>query len=451
MKKILIANRGEIAVRIIRACHDLGIQTVAIYSEGDKDALHTQIADEAYCVGPTQSKDSYLNIPNILSIATSTGCDGVHPGYGFLAENGDFAELCEACQLKFIGPSYESIQKMGIKDVAKAEMIAANVPVVPGSDGLVKSIADAKKIASEIGYPVIIKATAGGGGKGIRVARTEKELENGYRMTQQEAETAFGNGGLYLEKFIENFRHIEIQIIGDQFGNVIHLGERDCTIQRRMQKLVEESPSPILSETKRQEMGNAAVRAAKAVNYENAGTIEFIYDLNEDNFYFMEMNTRIQVEHPVTEMVTGIDLVKLQLKVAMGEALPYTQEDITINGHAIEYRINAENPYKNFMPSPGKITQYLAPGGYGVRIESACYTNYTIPPYYDSMVAKLIVHEPTRDEAIMTGIRALSEYLILGIGTTIPFHLKLMNNDIFRSGSFNTNFLEKYNIMDDSE
>ncbi|MGA4513613.1 acetyl-CoA carboxylase, biotin carboxylase subunit [Staphylococcus caledonicus] len=451
MKKILIANRGEIAVRIIRACHDLGIQTVAIYSEGDKDALHTQIADEAYCVGPTQSKDSYLNIPNILSIATSTGCDGVHPGYGFLAENGDFAELCEACQLKFIGPSYESIQKMGVKDVAKAEMIAANVPVVPGSDGLVESIADAKKIASEIGYPVIIKATAGGGGKGIRVARTEKELENGYRMTQQEAETAFGNGGLYLEKFIENFRHIEIQIIGDQFGNVIHLGERDCTIQRRMQKLVEESPSPILSDAKRQEMGNAAVRAAKAVNYENAGTIEFIYDLNEDNFYFMEMNTRIQVEHPVTEMVTGIDLVKLQLKVAMGEALPYTQDDITINGHAIEYRINAENPYKNFMPSPGKITQYLAPGGYGVRIESACYTNYTIPPYYDSMVAKLIVHEPTRDEAIMTGIRALSEYLILGIDTTIPFHLKLMNNDIFRSGSFNTNFLEKYNIMDDSE
>lgn len=451
MKKILIANRGEIAVRIIRACHDLGIQTVAIYSEGDKDALHTQIADEAYCVGPTQSKDSYLNIPNILSIATSTGCDGIHPGYGFLAENGDFAELCEACQLKFIGPSYESIQKMGIKDVAKAEMIAANVPVVPGSDGLVTSIEDAKQIAEEIGYPVIIKATAGGGGKGIRVARTEKELENGYRMTQQEAETAFGNGGLYLEKFIENFRHIEIQIIGDQYGNVIHLGERDCTIQRRMQKLVEESPSPILTNEQREEMGNAAIRAAKAVNYENAGTIEFIYDLNDNQFYFMEMNTRIQVEHPVTEMVTGIDLVKLQLKVAMGETLPYTQDDITINGHVIEYRINAENPYKNFMPSPGKITQYLAPGGYGVRIESACYTNYTIPPYYDSMVAKLIVHEPTREEAIMTGIRALSEYLILGIDTTIPFHLKLMNNDIFRSGSFNTNFLEQYNIMNDNE
>ncbi len=451
MKKVLIANRGEIAVRIIRACHDLGIQTVAIYSEGDKDALHTQIADEAYCVGPTQSKDSYLNIPNILSIATSTGCDAIHPGYGFLAENGDFAELCEACQLKFIGPSYQSIQKMGIKDVAKAEMIAANVPVVPGSDGLIDSIEDAKKVAKQIGYPVIIKATAGGGGKGIRVARNENDLENGYRMTQQEAQTAFGNGGLYLEKFIENFRHIEIQVIGDQFGNVIHLGERDCTIQRRMQKLVEESPSPILTDEKRKEMGKAAIRAAKAVNYENAGTIEFIYDLNENKFYFMEMNTRIQVEHPVTEMVTGVDLVKLQLKVAMGEPLPYTQDDITINGHAIEYRINAENPYKNFMPSPGKITQYLAPGGYGVRIESACYTNYTIPPYYDSMVAKLIVHEPTRDEAIMTGIRALSEYLILGIDTTIPFHLKLMNNDIFKSGDYNTNFLEKYNIMAESE
>lgn len=451
MKKVLIANRGEIAVRIIRACHDLGIQTVAIYSEGDEDALHTQIADEAYCVGPTQSKDSYLNIPNILSIATSTGCDAIHPGYGFLAENGDFAELCEACQLKFIGPSYQSIQKMGIKDVAKAEMIAANVPVVPGSDGLIDSIEDAKKVAKQIGYPVIIKATAGGGGKGIRVARNENDLENGYRMTQQEAQTAFGNGGLYLEKFIENFRHIEIQVIGDQFGNVIHLGERDCTIQRRMQKLVEESPSPILTDEKRKEMGKAAIRAAKAVNYENAGTIEFIYDLNENKFYFMEMNTRIQVEHPVTEMVTGVDLVKLQLKVAMGEPLPYKQDDITINGHAIEYRINAENPYKNFMPSPGKITQYLAPGGYGVRIESACYTNYTIPPYYDSMVAKLIVHEPTRDEAIMTGIRALSEYLILGIDTTIPFHLKLMNNDIFKSGDYNTNFLEKYNIMAESE
>lgn len=398
-------------------------------------------------MGPTQSKDSYLNIPNILSIATSTGCDAVHPGYGFLAENGDFAELCEACQLKFVGPSYESIQKMGIKDVAKDEMINANVPVVPGSDGLVDSIEDAKKTAEEIGYPVIIKATAGGGGKGIRVARDEKELENGYKMTQQEAETAFGNGGLYLEKFIENFRHIEFQIIGDQFGNVIQLGERDCTIQRRMQKLVEEAPSPILTPEKRHEMGQASIRAAKAVNYENAGTIEYIYDLDTDEYYFMEMNTRIQVEHPVTEMVTGINLVKLQLLVAMGEPLPFTQDDIKINGHAMEFRINAENPYKNFMPSPGKITQYLAPGGYGVRIESACYTNYTIPPYYDSMVAKLIVHEPTREETIMAGLRALSEFLVLGIDTTIPFHIRLLENEIFNSGQYSTKFLEQNDIM----
>ncbi|RIL90795.1 acetyl-CoA carboxylase biotin carboxylase subunit [Staphylococcus chromogenes] len=449
MKKILIANRGEIAVRIIRACHELGIQTVAIYSEGDKDALHTQLADEAYCVGPKQSKDSYLNIPNILSIATSTGCDGIHPGYGFLAENGDFAELCEAVQLKFIGPSYNSIQKMGIKDIAKEEMKRANVPVVPGSEGLVESIEQAIETANTIGYPVIIKATAGGGGKGIRIARNEDELVNGYKMTQQEAETAFGNGGLYLEKFIENFRHIEIQIMGDEHGNVIHLGERDCTIQRRMQKLVEEAPSPILSEKMRQEMGEAAVRAAKAVEYYNAGTIEFIYDLDEDKFYFMEMNTRIQVEHPVTEMVTGVDLVKLQIKVAMGEKLPYTQEDIQINGHAIEFRINAENPYKNFMPSPGKITQYLTPGGYGVRIESACYNNYMIPPYYDSMVAKLIVHQPSRDEAIMTGLRALNEFVVMGIDTTIPFHLRLLGHPVFREGFFSTKFLEIYDIMNE--
>ncbi|MGO3726685.1 ATP-binding protein, partial [Staphylococcus carnosus] len=329
------------------------------------------------------------------------------------------------------------------------EMIRANVPVVPGSEGLVESIEDAKKTAEEIGYPVIIKATAGGGGKGIRVARDEKELENGYKMTQQEAETAFGNGGLYLEKFIENFRHIEFQIMGDQFGNVIQLGERDCTIQRRMQKLVEEAPSPILTAEKRAEMGAASIRAAKAVNYENAGTIEYIYDLDTDDFYFMEMNTRIQVEHPVTEMVTGVDLVKLQLLVAMGEPLPFTQDDITINGHAMEFRINAENPYKNFMPSPGKITQYLAPGGYGVRVESACYTNYTIPPYYDSMVAKLIIHEPTREEAIMAGMRALSEYLVLGIDTTIPFHIRLLQNDVFRGGEYSTKFLEQNNIMNE--
>ncbi|MDO5374717.1 MAG: acetyl-CoA carboxylase biotin carboxylase subunit [Staphylococcus rostri] len=449
MKKVLIANRGEIAVRIIRACHELGIQTVAIYSEGDKDALHTQLADEAYCVGPKQSKDSYLNIPNILSIATSTGCDGIHPGYGFLAENSDFAELCEAVQLKFIGPSYQSIQKMGIKDVAKEEMKRANVPVVPGSDGLVTSIEHAIETANQIGYPVIIKATAGGGGKGIRIARDEEALINGYKMTQQEAETAFGNGGLYLEKYIENFRHIEIQIIGDEHGNVIHLGERDCTIQRRMQKLVEESPSPILTPEKRKEMGDAAVRAAKAVGYYNAGTIEFIYDLDDDAFYFMEMNTRIQVEHPVTEVVTGVDLLKLQLKVAMGETLPYKQEDIHINGHAMEFRINAENPYKNFMPSPGVITQYLTPGGFGVRIDSACYMNYAIPPHYDSMVAKLIIHGATREEVIMTSLRALNEFVIMGIDTTVPFHIRLLHHPIFQKGYFNTKFLEIHDVMNE--
>ncbi|MGV3041491.1 acetyl-CoA carboxylase biotin carboxylase subunit [Staphylococcus rostri] len=449
MKKVLIANRGEIAVRIIRACHELGIQTVAIYSEGDKDALHTQLADEAYCVGPKQSKDSYLNIPNILSIATSTGCDSIHPGYGFLAENSDFAELCEAVQLKFIGPSYQSIQKMGIKDVAKEEMKRANVPVVPGSDGLVTSIEHAIETANQIGYPVIIKATAGGGGKGIRIARDEEALINGYKMTQQEAETAFGNGGLYLEKYIENFRHIEIQIIGDEHGNVIHLGERDCTIQRRMQKLVEESPSPILTPEKRKEMGDAAVRAAKAVGYYNAGTIEFIYDLDDDAFYFMEMNTRIQVEHPVTEVVTGVDLLKLQLKVAMGETLPYKQEDIHINGHAMEFRINAENPYKNFMPSPGVITQYLTPGGFGVRIDSACYMNYAIPPHYDSMVAKLIIHCATREEVIMTSLRALNEFVIMGIDTTVPFHIRLLHHPIFQKGYFNTKFLEIHDVMNE--
>ncbi|UXR79301.1 MULTISPECIES: acetyl-CoA carboxylase biotin carboxylase subunit [unclassified Staphylococcus] len=447
MKKVLVANRGEIAVRIIRACRELGIQTVAIYSEGDKDALHTQLADEAYCVGPKQSKDSYLNIPNILSIATTTGCDGIHPGYGFLAENSDFAELCEAVQLKFIGPSYQAIQKMGIKDVAKEEMKRANVPVVPGSEGLVTTIEHAIETANKIGYPVIIKATAGGGGKGIRIAHDEESLINGYKMTQQEAETAFGNGGLYLEKFIENFRHIEIQIIADEHGNVIHLGERDCTIQRRMQKLVEEAPSPILSASKRQEMGEAAVRAAKAVGYTNAGTIEFIYDLDDDAFYFMEMNTRIQVEHPVTEVVTGIDLLKLQLKVAMGDVLPYKQEDVCINGHAMEFRINAENPYKNFMPSPGTITQYLTPGGYGVRIDSACYMNYAIPPYYDSMVAKLIIHAETREEVIQTSIRALNEFVIMGIDTTVPFHIRLLQHPVFQSGVYNTKFLDIHDVM----
>lgn len=447
MKKVLVANRGEIAVRIIRALKELNIQSVAVYSEADRDALHTQIADEAYCIGPKQSKDSYLNIPNILMIASSTGCDGIHPGYGFLAENANFAEMCEACQIKFIGPSHYSISKMGIKDVAKKEMIKADVPVVPGSDGLLESVEDALTLANQMGYPVILKATAGGGGKGIRVARNDEELRNGYMMTEQEAATAFGNPGLYLEKFIEEFRHVEIQILADQNGNVIHLGERDCTIQRRMQKLVEESPSPILDDTTRTAMGQAAVRAAEAVNYEGAGTVEFIYDLATKAFYFMEMNTRIQVEHPVTEMVTGIDLVKWQIKIAAGEILTIQQDDVKMSGHAIELRINAENPYKNFMPSPGQITQYVVPGGYGVRIDSACYTNYKIPPFYDSMVAKLIVHQPTRAEAIECAKRALDEFVVIGVDTTIPFHLALMENAIFKSNKYSTKFLEENEIL----
>ncbi|MGV2875182.1 acetyl-CoA carboxylase biotin carboxylase subunit [Macrococcus capreoli] len=447
MKKVLVANRGEIAVRIIRALKELNIQSVAIYSEADRDALHTQIADEAYCIGPKQSKDSYLNIPNILMIASSTGCDGIHPGYGFLAENANFAEMCEACQIKFIGPSHYSIAKMGIKDVAKQVMIDAQVPVVPGSNGLLENVEHALLLANQMGYPVIIKATAGGGGKGIRVARNDEELRKGYLMTEQEAATAFGNPGLYLEKFIEEFRHVEIQVLADQYGKVIHLGERDCTIQRRMQKLVEESPSPVLDEATRQSMGQAAVRAAEAVQYEGAGTVEFIYDLSTNDYYFMEMNTRIQVEHPVTEMVTGIDLVKWQIKIASGEPLTLSQEDIILTGHAIELRINAENPYKNFMPSPGLITQYVVPGGYGVRIDSACYTNYKIPPFYDSMVAKLIVHQPTREEAIDCAKRALDEFVVSGVDTTIPFHIALMEHPVFKSNDYSTKFLEQNEIL----
>lgn len=443
MRKVLIANRGEIAVRIIRALKELGIQSVAIYSEADREALHAQLADEAYCVGPKYSKDSYLNIPNILSIASATGCDGIHPGYGFLAENADFAEMCEACNIKFIGPGHAAINKMGIKDIAKKEMIKANVPVVPGSDGLVDTVEEAKSEAERIGYPVIIKATAGGGGKGIRVARNEEELETGFRMTEQEAEVSFGNKGLYIEKFIENFRHIEIQVLADSFGHTIHLGERDCTIQRRMQKLVEESPSPAITSETRAEMGAAAVRAAQVVGYESAGTIEFIYDLDSQQFYFMEMNTRIQVEHPVTEMVTSCDLVKWQIRIAAGEPLTLKQEDVQFTGHAIELRINAENPVKNFMPSAGEITQYLVPGGYGVRVDSACYNGYTIPPYYDSMVAKLIVHQPTREEAIQCALRALDEYIIMGIHTTIPFHQALLKHPVFRSAEYSTDFLNE--------
>lgn len=448
MKKVLIANRGEIAVRIIRACKELGIQSVAVYSEADADALHVKLADEAYCIGPKQSKDSYLSFPALLSVAEKTGADGIHPGYGFVSENADFAEACENAGIKFIGPSSDSIKIMGIKDVARTTMEAAGVPLVPGT-GIVPDIETGKEWAAKIGYPVIIKATAGGGGKGIRVARTEEDLVKGIEITQKEAAAAFGNPGVYLEKFIEYFRHCEIQVLADGYGNVVHLGERDCTVQRRMQKLVEEAPSPALSSERRAEMGAAAVKAAQACNYEGAGTIEFIYDYQEDKFYFMEMNTRIQVEHPVTEMISGVDLVQQQLKIASGEKLPFTQDDIKLNGWAIECRINAENAYKNFMPSAGTVDTYITPGGYGVRIDSAVYAGYTIPPYYDSMVAKLIVHADTREEAIAKMNRALSEFEVSGpgINTTIPFHQALMNNDVFKSAQFNTKFLEENDVL----
>lgn len=449
IKKLLVANRGEIAVRIIRASKELGIKTVAVYSEADRDSLHVQLADEAYCIGPAPSTESYLKIPNIISIATATGCDAIHPGYGFLAENADFAEICKEVNIKFIGPSAESIQKMGIKDIARQTMKEAGVPIVPGSDGVLADEEEAVKIAEEIGYPVIIKATAGGGGRGIRVARNEEELRNGFKITQKEAETAFGNPGVYLEKFIEDFRHVEIQVLADQHGNVIHLGERDCSIQRRLQKLVEETPSPAITPEIRQKMGEASVTAAKAVNYEGAGTIEYIFDRQSQQFYFMEMNTRIQVEHPVTEMVTGVDLIKEQIKIANGDKLSFKQEDINFNGWSIECRINAEDPFKNFMPQPGKVQNYLAPGGLGVRVDSAVYPGYSIPPYYDSMVAKLITYGATREEAISRMKRALDEFMIDGVKTTIPFHLKLMEHEVFVDGDFNTNFLTDYPIVDE--
>lgn len=447
IKKLLIANRGEIAVRVIRACREMGIETVAVFSEADREALHVQLADEAYCIGPTSSKESYLNFTNIISVATLTGCDAVHPGYGFLAENADFAELCRECKITFVGPSPEAITKMGTKDIARETMRAAGVPIVPGSTGIIQNSEEAIELSNKIGYPVIIKATAGGGGKGIRVAKNEQELIKGINITQQEALTAFGNPGVYIEKFIEDFRHVEIQVLADSFGNTIHLGERDCSIQRRLQKLLEESPSPALDGEIREEMGNAAVKAAKAVDYTGAGTVEFIYDYRNRKFYFMEMNTRIQVEHPVTEMVTGTDLIKEQIKVASGEKLTLSQKDVTFTGWAIECRINAENPEKNFMPSPGKIKMYLPPGGLGVRIDSAAYPGYSIPPYYDSMIAKVITYGNSREEAIAKMKRALSEFVVEGIHTTIPFHLKLLEHEKFVEGQFNTKFLELYDVM----
>lgn len=443
--KVLIANRGEIAVRIIRACRELGISTVAVYSQPDQDSLHVRLADEAYCIGPTLSKDSYLNFTNIMSVASLTECDAIHPGYGFLAENADFAEICESCNISFIGPSADAINRMGDKAVAKKTMKDAGVPVIPGSEGLIEDVNEAVMLARDIGYPVIIKATAGGGGKGIRIADDEESLIKQITTAQQEAQKAFGNAGVYLEKYLTGMKHVEIQIIADKHGNAVHLGERDCSVQRRRQKLVEEAPCPVLSDEIRERMGTAAVRAAKAVNYCGAGTLEFL--LGQDGqFYFMEMNTRIQVEHPVTEMITGVDLIKEMISVAEGNPLAFTQEEVVIDGWSIECRINAENPDKGFMPSPGTIQFYLPPGGPGVRVDSAAYPGYTISPYYDSMIAKLIVWAPTREEAVAKMKRALAEFEIDGIYTTIPFHQKLMNHPVFLSGDFDIKFLEEHEV-----
>lgn len=444
--KILIANRGEIAVRIIRACRELGISTVAIYSESDKNSLHVKLADESYCIGKSLPKDTYLNINNIINVAIHSKADAIHPGYGFLSESTAFAKACEEFNICFIGPNYIIIDKLGDKSNAKETLKLAGVPIVPGTEGIINDKNEAVKIAKEIGYPVIVKASAGGGGKGMKVANNKEELLSAIEQAEKEAESYFGNPDVYLEKYLESTRHIEIQIIGDNYGNVVHLGERDCTIQRRHQKLVEESPSKALSEELRSSMGEAAVNASKAVNYNSVGTVEFLLD-SDNKFYFMEMNTRIQVEHDVTEMITGIDLIKEQIKVAEGRQLSFSQEDVKINGCAIECRINAENPYKDFTPSPGKINNYIQPGGIGIRIDSAAYSGYSIPPFYDSMISKVIAWGRDRNEAIERMKRALSEFEIKGVETTIPFHKALMDNEIFKSGEFNTKFLEENKIV----
>ena len=442
-KKILIANRGEIALRIIRTCREMGIKTVAVYSTADKDSLHVKFADEAVCIGGPKSQESYLNIPHIMAACEITNADAVHPGYGFLAENAKFAQICADHGIKFIGPTPEMINKMGDKITAKETMIKAGVPVVPGGEGLLESIDAAKILAKEIVYPVIIKATAGGGGKGMRVVWNESEIEKAFNDAKMEAAASFKNDGLYMEKFVEEPRHIEIQVAGDQFGNVCHLSERDCSIQRRHQKLVEESPSPFMTPELRQRMGDAAIKAASAINYESVGTIEFLVDKNR-NFYFMEMNTRIQVEHCVTEEVVSYDLIKEQIKIAAGEKISGKNYEPQL--HAIECRINAEDPYNDFRPSPGKITVLHTPGGHGVRVDSHVYAGYVIPPYYDSMIGKLITVAQTREEAINTMYRALSEYVIEGVKTTIPFHLQLMQNEDFRKGNFTTKFLETFKM-----
>lgn len=442
MNKILIANRGEIAVRIIRACKEMNIKTVAIYSEADKDALHTKLADEAICIGPAPSNKSYLNIKNIIEAAAITGSDSIHPGFGFLSENAQFAKICEESNIKFIGPKSEVIDLLGNKSNAKEMMKKAGVPIIPGSNGSIKGLKEAIKTAEEIGYPVMIKAAAGGGGKGIRIANNKEELETNYNIVKQEAKISFNDDEIYIEKFVKDPRHVEIQILADEHGNVIHLGERDCTIQRKHQKVIEETPSTAVDEKLRNKMGMAAVKAAKAAGYTSCGTVELLLD-SDHNFYFMEMNTRIQVEHPITEMRTGIDIVKTQIRIAAGEELKIKQKEIEFKGHAIECRINAENPNKNFMPCPGKIEEINMPGGYGVRVDTAIYSGYTIPPYYDSMIAKIIVHGNTRNEAIAKMKRSLEELVIDGVTTNRDFLFDIIRNPNFIRGKFDTSFIEK--------
>lgn len=444
-KKILIANRGEIALRIIRTCREMGIKSVAVYSTADRDSLHVRFADEAVCIGPPASKDSYLNIPNIIAAAELTNADAIHPGYGFLSENARFSAICAEYGIKFIGATAEQIERMGDKASAKETMKKAGVPTVPGSDGLVPDVKTGIKIANEIGYPVIIKATAGGGGRGMRIIWKDEDFEPNWNSARQESAAAFGNDGIYLEKFVEEPRHIEIQVIGDQYGTVCHMSERDCSIQRRHQKLVEEAPSPFITAELRKKMGEAAIAGAKAVKYEGAGTIEFLVDKHR-NFYFMEMNTRIQVEHPVTEEVINFDLIKEQIRVAAG--IPISGKNYEPTMHAIECRINAEDPFNNFRPSPGKITNFHSPGGHGVRVDTHVYSGYTIPPNYDSMIAKLICVAQTREEAISTMERALSEFVIEGVKTTIPLHLRLMRDPNFRVGNFTTKFMETFDLTE---
>ncbi len=445
--KILIANRGEIAIRIIRACRELGIRTVAVCSEADRSALHAQIADECVCIGPAPTKDSYLNMRAILSACRITGAQAIHPGFGFLSENAAFARMCRRCGIVFIGPSPEAIERMGDKAQARETMKAAGVPVIPGSDGVVADLEQARREGERIGYPVMVKASAGGGGRGIRLVRSPEELEDAFYNARQEALSFFGDDRLYMEKFVENPRHVEVQILADRMGNIVHLGERDCSIQRRNQKVLEEAPcpSPLMTPQLREKMGEAAKKAARAAEYENAGTIEFLLDKN-GQFYFMEMNTRIQVEHPITEMITGVDIVKEQLRIACGEPLSFTQDQVHISGHAIECRINAENPAKDFRPCPGRINALYVPGGPGVRIDSAMYAGYTIPPYYDSMIAKLIVHAPTRQEAIHKMRWALAEFLVEGVDTNIDFQLNLLKDKEFESAEYDNGFLSRRDL-----